>query len=72
MKLFFRKKKWSCFSGDFSQIIPETYLTEEEIERTFDRTQDGFYRFDAHGKFQMTLWKKKSYGETEKSRNGII
>lgn len=56
------------FQEIFSQIIPETYLTEEEIERTFDRTQDGFYRFDAHGKFQMTLWKKKSYGETEKEQ----
>lgn len=60
MELFFREI--------FSQVIPETYLTEEEIVRTFAKTKDGFYRFDAHGKFQMTFWKKESYEETEKEQ----
>lgn len=59
------------FQEIFSQIIPETYLTEEEIERTFDRTQDGFYRFDAHGKFSDDIVEEEKLGEIRK-RAGMV
>ena len=61
MELFFQE----IFSLDHSGNLSDR---GKKLRELLTRTQDGFYRFDAHGKFQMTLWKKKSYGETEKEQ----
>lgn len=56
------KEEIKIFLGEvFSEIVPETYFTDAETEEIFAQAeQNGYYDFEDHGKFRMSLLKKQN------------
>ena len=56
------KEEIKIFLGEvFSEIVPETYFTDAGTEEIFAQAeQNGYYDFEDHGKFRMSLLKKQN------------